>query len=378
MEKIIFFLKMGLFYIITFIFGNFFPKDKKIVLLGSNNGMQFIGNSRAMYDELASDKDFRVYIVSRDKALVKKLVGEGKRVVANDSLKALWLFLRAKTVGVTHGFADILGSFPAMTQVWIYLGHGIGTKALGYLKEKLTVWEKIRLLFLKKCFFLSTSDFDRYMWCTMYGLNPKKVPITGYPRNDALLKNKTKAGRKVRKVLYAPTYKKGLKGLFPFSDFEVGKLNDFLVEKNLEMYIRLHPAQYKESINLTKDFERSERIIDLNMGVLEDVQDFLPDVDILVTDFSSISRDFLFFDRPMIFILNDIESLGKLALPIKEEFTFCGYKIKSQDELHSALEEIVEGKDRYSEIRRFMRDLSYNDVDANSSKRVINLIKQLS
>lgn len=376
--KVLFYSKITFFYLITFFLGNFIPKDKKLILLGSNNGKQFIGNSRALYEDLIKDKNYSTYVVLRDKSLVKKLEGEGKRVVMNDSLKALWLFLRAKTVGVTHGFADALGCFPAVTQVWIYLGHGIGTKALGYLKENLTFWEKTRLFFLKKCYFISTSDFDRYMWCTMYGLNPKKVPITGYPRNDSLLKSKPKDNKKIKKILYAPTYKKGLEGLFPFDDFEVSKLNKFLERNNLEMYIRFHPSQYNESKELYKYFEKAKQIKDLGPRVLEDVQDFLPEVDILITDFSSVSRDFLLFDRPMIFVLNDIEDIGKLALPIKEEFTFCGYKIKGQEELFSALEEIIQGRDRYSEVRGFMRDLSYNDIDSNSSKRVKNFIKQLS
>jgi len=378
-EKISNFIISIGFYIITFLFGNFIPKNKKLVVLGSNQGKQFVGNAKALYEELIKDSTFNVFICLKDKKLVEKLRGEGIMVVYNYSLKALGLFLRAKIIAVTHGFADVIGCFPSIPQVWIYLGHGIGTKALGYLKEDFSIWERIRLKFLKKCYFLSTSDFDRYMWCTMYGLKPKKVPITGYPRNDFLLQepNKNKSN-KITRVLYAPTYREeGIVKLFPFSDFGIEKLNKFIVKNNIEIYIRFHPGHYKESKDIIKKFFNYKNIKDLNPDVLEDVQEFLPKTDILITDFSSISRDFLFLDRPIIFITNDIDRLGKLALPIRKEFTFCGEKVTSLEELESALKSILNAEDKYSEIRRFMRDLSYNSVDNKSSKRVVDFIKKL-
>jgi len=355
------FIKMVISYLITFLLGNFIPKNKNLVVLSSNQGKQFVGNGKALYSHLSNNTNLEVYYYVQDRVLLEKLRSESVNVLYNFSFKAVRIFLRARTVAVTHGFADFLGYFPSFTQNWVYLGHGIGTKALGYLKEELSFWEKIRLEFLKSCYFLSTSDFDRYMWCTMYGLKPKKVPVVGYPRNDCLLQesslNHLKVHQRLR-VLYAPTYRKdGIVQLFPFSDFELQTLSEFLDRK---------------------DFFTFKNIKDLSPDVLEDVQDFLSQVDILITDFSSISRDFLFLDRPIIFIMNGIEKLGNLALPIRKEYAFCGYQVSTFKEFENALKDILEGKDKYAETRRFVRDLSYNYIDNKSSERVTELIKKLA
>jgi CDP-glycerol glycerophosphotransferase (TagB/SpsB family) len=377
-NKLGFFIKIPFFYFLTFILGLFIPKRKDLVVIGSNSGKAFSGNGRALYDYIVKQSEMDVYFFTQDKNVVKRLEKEGVKVLNSLSIKALAISSRTKSFAVTHGVLDVLGHFPLFNQNWVYLGHGSGTKALGYLQKDLGLLEKLRLEFMKKFHFITTSDFVRYMFCARHNVKPDRVHITGYPRVDTLFQEERKDSS-IKNILYAPTYKKeSIVKVFPFEDFNISDLNRLLEDERLSLYIRFHPGQYKESKEVASDFFKSKHIEDLNADILEDVQDFLSKTDILVTDFSSISRDFLYLDRPMIFIMNGLEDLGKLALPIRKEFAFCGYKVCTYKEFEEAVEEIMQGRDRYAEVRRFVRDLMYNHIDNKSSQRVTELIEKLA
>jgi CDP-glycerol glycerophosphotransferase (TagB/SpsB family) len=373
-------LKIILSYLVTFVVGFFFPKDKSITICASSKGRFYNGNSRALFEYMLS-KNERVYFFVSSKDLYQELIERQiKNVIYQYSLEGFWIFIRARSICVTHGYADLLGFMPSPLQNWIYLAHGIGTKALGFLKEKVTIKDWFEINICRSFYTTMTSDFDRYMFISKNLRNPKKVFVTGFPRNDILYENRNMRRKGGKRILYAPTYRKGgVTGLFPFPDFKSEFIEPHLNSLDIELYLRFHPNNYKDSKKkVSRILESSKRIKDKSPDIILDVQDILPEVDILVTDFSSISRDFLFLDRPMIFIMNGLEELGSLVLPIRKEFAFCGYQVYTYEEFINALKEILEGKDKYVDVRRFVRDLSYNHFDNKSSKRVYDLIKELA
>ncbi len=380
LKQIFFYIKIFFLYIFTGVLGLIIPKDKELTICVASKGKYYNGNSKALFEYMLS-KDKKVYFFVSDKKLFEELIKKKiKNVIYQYSHKGLGKFLRARTICLTHGYADLLGFIPSPSQNWIYLGHGIGTKALGFLQKSIPLKERLFFFLEKKFYITMTSDFTKYMYVSEMLINPKKVFVTGFPRNDVLYGYKDKDKNRYNTILYAPTYKKGdATKLFPFSDFKKENIGKDLQKWNVELYLRFHPNNYKESraeiVNILKS---SKRIIDASPDVVGDVQEILPNIDILVTDFSSISRDFLFLDRPMIFIMNGLEELGNLALPIRKEFAFCGYKVYTYREFSDAIDEILNGKDRYVEVRKFVRDLNYNYFDNKSSERVANLIKDLA
>jgi len=382
LKKVFYWLKILFFYITTFIVGLFVLKRKDLVVITASKGKYYNGNAKALFEYIQTRDDLEAYYFISKKSLFDTLSKERNNIVYHYSLKGLRLFVRARTVCITHGYADFLGYFPSIWQNWIYLGHGIGTKALGYLKNKLSLLEKLQIYFNKFYFYIITSDFDRYMFSAMNHKKPSKIIITGYPRTDELYREaELKKKKNSSNILYAPTYREdGITEVFHLEGFSLSKLTSFLEEKNIFLNIRFHPNNYLQSREAIGGIiNSSDNIIDKSPDVIGDPQDLLIDSDILITDYSSISRDYLFLDRPMIFTMNDIGQENKLSLPpIRKEFAFPGYKIMSYLELENALSEIIEGKDRFSESRQFVRDLSYNYIDGNSSRRVTNLIKDLA
>jgi len=379
-KKIFFFIKISFLYITTGIVGLLVPKDKELTICVASKGKYYNGNSKALFEYMLS-REKKVYFFVSDKKLYEELIEKKlQNVIYQYSYEGFKIFLRARTICLTHGYADLLGFMPSLFQNRICLAHGIGTKALGFLREDMSLKEKF-WVFLERGFYVTmTSDFTKYMYISEMLINPKRVFVTGFPRNDILYDKRYSAKKGLKNILYAPTHRHNqITKLFPFPDFKKENIGKDLQKWNVELYLRFHPNNYKESREeITDILKSSKRIIDKSPDSVQDVQDILSEIDILVTDFSSIGRDFLFLDRPMIFIMNGLEELGNLALPIRKEFAFCGYQVYTYKEFLDAIEEILDGKDRYAEIRKFVRDLHYNHFDNKSSERVANLIKELA
>lgn len=379
--RIFFFLRISFLYLLTFVFGLLIPKKKNLVIVTASKGRFYNGNARALFEYMQTRDDLEAYYFVSKKDLFNTLTKEQDNIVYHYSWKGLYLFLRARTVCITHGWADMLGFAASPFQNWVFLGHGVGTKALGYLKENLSFWEKLLIFSNRYFIYTINSDFDRYMFSAMNHKKPANIKITGYPRMDSLFEGRnTRKSGQVKNILYAPTYRKdGITELFPFSDFDFNKFKELMENLEIDFYIRFHPNNYEDSRNvITNFFTSSERIKDVSPDVVSDIQDVLLETDVLITDFSSISRDFLFLERPMIFVMNGLEELGNLALPIREEFAFCGYKVRTYTDFKKALKEICQNRDSFVEVRRFVKDLMYNYVDGDSSKRVVELIKELA
>ncbi len=380
-KKISLLVKILLFYVVTFVLGLVIPKRKDLVVITASKGKYYNGNAKALFEYLLTRDDLEAYYSTSKKELFNKLSKEESNVIYHYSRKGLWLFLRARTVCITHGHADFFGFFPSLWQNWVYLGHGIGTKARLFLRERMSLSERIQTILSRTCVYIATSDFTRYLLCATYHIKAKKVFVTGYPRTDVLYKNR-KIGSEITQhnILYAPTHREGgVTQLFPFEDFNISRLTEFLRSKGLSLNVRFHPNNYKKSKREIGTILNSSKLIkDKSPDVVEDPQDLLLSAEVLITDFSSVSRDYLFLDRPMIFIMNGVDDLGKLPAPMRPEFVFCGYQVRTYEELEEALREILEGKDRFAELRKFVRDLTYNYFDDKTSMRVVELIKELA
>lgn len=369
-------LKIVSFLIITGFFGLFFPKKQDIIVLASSKGKFFNGNSKALFNYLNNNTNFKAFFFIRDKNKFSTLRDQEINIRYHYSVSGLMTFLQAKTVCFTHGHADFLGFVPSPWQNWIHLDHGGGTKTNGYLQEKvpfdLIIWREIS----KHSYLIAKSDNDKYYKSARGYKNPQKIFVTGFPRMDSLFDAKKSLRKKV--VLFAPTYiekRVPCEFKFFFGD-DTEKLKEFLINNSITLFIRFHPNNFHESRKLISTIF-DETIVDICPDKLEDIQEFLPEVDILITDYSTISRDFLFLDRPMIFLTRNLQLTKDFCLPYREEFVFCGHKVNTPEQLFSSIQDILNGEDPYKEIRNFVKLLSYNNIDNKSCERVTRLIINL-
>jgi len=245
------------------------------------------------------------------------------RIVSKRSLKGLFEYLTAKYVFFTHGLFS--GAKVAKEHVVVNLWHGMPLKSIGSY-DKSASGNNVCM----STFSICTSEFFRGIIARSFDLGEASVRITGLPRNDLLLKEKNKEC--LRKVgvsgefdkIYAwlPTYRKATVGdvredgsyseLLPF--FTVGDLSDLnvaLSRKHAFMVVKIHPMDFLNSAQLP-DFSNVKILKSIfleQVGV--QLYDLLANVDILITDYSSVFIDFMVTGRPIAFIADDIETYSK-------------------------------------------------------------------
>jgi len=208
-----------------------------------------------------------------------------------------------------------------------------------------------------------------------------KVLECGSPRLDQCFSNKSFS--KVRDalhisntakiVLYAPTYrattKSGLQGKNNLV-IELEKLRKCFKERfGEEVYIlvKLHPHAKETSI-IENDFVK-------NVTKWEDVYELLVEADVLISDYSSLSFEMGFLDKPVFLFADDFEQYKESRgvymeldeLPYPHAFT--------QEELEENIKNFnpVNYKEQ---LRKFNEETLQVTENGTATKQVVELIKQ--
>ena len=292
----------------------FYSQRNKRILISCSEGMFYNGNSKQLFESMYSQgKD--VYFITRNKDILKKLKLEyGNKIIFSYSFYALYIFVTSRIIILSNGIYDITPFFPFhKSKKVINLWHGFPFKAIGAKMENLSPKQINNFLnvYSKTNFMISSSETETEILSESFGIPKCNIVETGYPRYDMLLleKNNLLADLNLpidkKVLLYAPTYRDATDLiLFPFDDFNSSKLNDFLVDENILLLVRLHK---NDRHKIEGKIQFNERIVYLDQNMLEEVNEILPFIDLLITDYSGIFMDFAVLKKPMIFIPYDIE-----------------------------------------------------------------------
>lgn len=154
------------------------------------------------------------------------------------------------------------------------------------------------------------------------------------------------------------------------------QFNKYLCEKNMLVILKIHHLQKELDIF----HKKYSNIIFISDGDIKDIgvqlYQFITFTDALVTDYSSISVDYMLLDRPMIFILDDYEDYKKSRGIITENVLdfMVGDHVYSFDELLNSLDKIKKGYDDHVIERRNMIPKFHKYQDGMSSKRILEYL----
>lgn len=212
-------------------------------------------------------------------------------------------------------------------------------------------------------YFMTSSPFVSDICSTAFKLSTDQIKCLGVPRTDILhTLPKRKADMSRFCILYAPTYRTHKKERI------VPNLLDFkLLQKELgdtfTLAYRSHPTSPCTIPEGSVNFSNKPYI------------QALAEADMLITDYSSIFFDFLYFNRPILFFIPDytdyIAHDKKLYFHPADLFadTTC-YQI---DELISKIKKYLTEPVDYTDIwGRYM-----SACDGQSTKKIIHFTKQL-
>lgn len=202
---------------------------------------------------------------------------------------------------------------------------------------------------------------------------------TGFPRNDQYYRDTTEKQKDLRRklnipndcriVLYAPTFRDN--NTTEAYNLDLHSVLDTLKQKTGEkwlMFITLHPnfKWFKKPL-----YNFDERVWD--MSLYKDIHELMLIVDVVITDYSSVSLDFSNTRRPVFLYASDIDEYSKMRglkpMYFKLPFTLC----RTNDELSKAIVAFDE-RDYNQRLESFYN--IYGSVDdGHASERFIERLK---
>lgn len=309
------------------------PKRKDWVGVFGRQDGRLLDNAKYFFlQSSGKSSDVRVVFVTERRDTAETIRCFGRESCCYPDMNSIWFLLRCASFVVDEvswyrRFRFYLLFRANIIQLW----HGVPFKwieleqwknqlgSLGWASTPVAL--KVRLFFYKitgrrvrYAAVVTTSEFYR-RHSFMPSFDSKIFPVSGYPRNDfaqslagkdlelawSNVDEKIKGslggwkelGRKV--VLVAPTFRDS--GAAPMK-LDTGSLEflDQAAEKNnIEFIFKFHPSE----INTDNISGRHFHICDRE----SDIYPIFPYLSALVTDYSSISMDFLLVDKPLLFFI---------------------------------------------------------------------------
>lgn len=143
------------------------------------------------------------------------------------------------------------------------------------------------------------------------------------------------------------------------------------------MLLRIHDYENKFAI---KDQSQTESVVDNNRifyfshSVLLDINEIFPVVDLLITDYLSISIDFLLCNKPIIYVPYDLENYHREIILDFNRWT-PGDKVLEFRDFIRAAQEYLDNPENDSEERERLTEIFHQFRDGRSSERILKLIQ---
>lgn len=272
-------------------------------------------------------------------------------------------------------------------QVRVQLWHGCGFKT------------RVNFVRCEQRYEYTTVISDLYadIHADIYGLRPDQVLVTGYAKEDWLFHPDEADRQKLRippakkYLFWLPTFRSTEQKLAQLNEYELEsetglpvvntrekmrRLNTILREQDFLLLIKLHPFQNRETVHC-EDCS--------NIFLLENEDLFQYDIpvnrllgwaDALISDYSSAAVDYMLLDRPIAFMLEDVEEYEQSRgfvfdnirdwLPGREIFTF--------EDVCAFVEETAGQYDIMADKRRRLREKMHKYQDDQSCQRILETL----
>ena len=367
------------------------PKDSRRICFFCKSGLD--DNSEALFTYLKKrgyQKKYRIYCVVDHPDQYRQLEEENVFMI---SVKGcLWQLFRSRYL-FCHG--EMLAIMPTKKQISVNYWHGTPLKKINGMLDKLGNYRYDFFTYIT-----AAAPMFQPVFVQAFGCRQDQVLLCGHPRNDYLFQ--TEEGLKQLGIdsaeyekifLWMPTYRKSrdgyiqdteesceeIGGLPLFADVEeLGELNRFLERQNCLLILKMHPAQDLSRLN--QKIRQYRRICFLTNEDMRRRQvplySLVKEADALITDYSSVYFDYLLLDRPIGFVLEDLESYeGHRGFVVPNPLDYMpGEKIYCKEELLDFFRKVVNEEDNFKEERKKICDQVNYYQDGNNCARLLELI----
>lgn len=255
--------------------------------------------------------------------------------------------------------------------IYVELWHGISSKHIGNLSDNMTEDDRKWYNHLRKNidYMVVPSDFWRVIFSTRFNIEYNRTVSLGYPKLDYFVYSDSRNNlskvldidiTKYNKIIYyMPTFRKGcnreqesqinINNIFNLEPYKEQELVKFLKDNNYLLCIKKHPSEeldinYIEGDNIKIITE--EKLNSNNISLNE----IMNAADLMITDYSSLGIEFIFLNKPVIYLVNDVEEYRKnRGITFNNsDFWMPGARVKKIDELTSSISNALNNSSNYS------------------------------
>lgn len=363
---------------------HYFPINNKFILFESEP--DFCDNSWALYQHIKKlHLGYKfVWVVSDTNKFPKTKDSETlfvTRFGKGMHLRTLYYYAIAKYNFWTHW--TLQHYIPRKEQIVVNLWHGVPLKATKVKNHEYYNW------------LLSLSNSTKPLLSKYLGCENSKILPLGNPRNDVLLNNisigtnnpycKKKGIKKV--LIWMPTFRQsinkklseqicdtstGLPLLETETDLRI--LDGYLSTKDVIIIIKIHHLQAEKDL-FRKSFNNIFILTD-EILAKDNIQlyQIVGKSDALITDYSSIMFDYLLTDKPIGFILDDIDKYERSCgfLIDDPKSLMIGEHIYNINHLHYFIDDIISDKDKYRAERNNLRKKIHIADNTSACENIVN------
>ena len=300
----------------------FLPRNNNLLIFGAWSGQRYSDNSRALYEYmLANHSEYKCVWITKNKEVYERLLLENKPVAMAYSLNGIKICLQASIAIVTNTIADF-NQYCLNGAKNIFLWHGMPLKKIladdtssgGIFRKKNNKIRKIIATFIHPWYAINpiktitSARFFIPFLSSAFHLREDDIICTGLPRCDWLFwPRRERIIDDIRKkypgctiLFYMPTFRTAAwtgKIFNPFEGYEFDKeeLDKVLCSSNTVFLYKPHFVD--SNIMLGIDHPRFIKIGDLDY---DNLYYLLAQIDVLMTDYSSVYFDFLSLKKPIL------------------------------------------------------------------------------
>jgi len=239
---------------------------------------------------------------------------------------------------------------------------------------------------------LPSEYFKQRMIQKFPHVDPKKLKVVGWPRNDVYSNSAYSREKTLRRlglnpskktVIFAPTY-----DVFPRGRFfpeawgclkeNFSRLCHEMKKRNLNFIVKFHGASHEIIGNKElRAIAEKHGVLwynKINNAYLQDPRELLSASDILISDVSGVIIDFLPLDRPIIYVDVPCKSFWEKADLTQEDR--AGFCVRNMEELIRAIKEGLEKPYIYQKERELLRSKVFYKPDGRASERACSTIME--
>ena len=374
----------------------------------------FIENPRAVFEQVKRDPKIKKIIFSRLPSSDFQLEDAvNTEIVHLQSLKGLMRLLQCKVIFVTNSVSmeyswrwesKLFSVLKVLLKkrIFVNLSHGISLKKINAIaNEKVkNHLHRVEYRMQEPLYYkglIASSEVDSCVMTTMYHpVNPENVWLTGLPRNDFLLMDKSQLPRYIRTsidklqsikqqqrlVVYAPTYRQTTASqeayYYQFQEEEIEQLKNILKKHNAILGYRPHYFKNTEKyFNLDKYID-NQYIFICDQHTIPEFSALVRECDVLITDYSSVALEGLYLNKASFSFAYDLKNYEteQNGLIYDLDMIFSQQVFQSFGALMQALDQVLQ-EEKSAATSTMLHKLFFHYRDCNNSDRVVKRVKAL-